>query len=592
MRATGGAPDDAGAAVRLVDAGHRAQGGPRSVTVATAIAIAVAIAVLALVWPATGTAGPVDWDLVVQSAAGVLVFLVAAVVVWRRQPANRIAWLLYAEAVLQPVVLLTYAPSERIRTAGWLLQSVVIAVYAHLALAWPDGRLRGRFERALASTVYMMALPANATLVLLNPEADTVLPRVTSPAARSVLLAVLVVVVAALAVLVLVAVVRRHRLLQGPSRRAHVPVVVGLPVLAVWTSLIAPSALLEADSVLAVLNSGVLQAFPQFALPVAFLLGALRMRLARAAVTGALLELGPLPSPAALELALRRRLGDEALQVLHWSPTLDGFVDGDGRVVPADDGGNVVVTALEREGRLVAGVLHDRALLQDPVLVEAITGAVQVALESDSVRAELIDHDPSAADLPAGEVTFLFADIEGSTLLLEQLGERYANLLSAFRRCARASTTVHNGAVVDARGDEVFAAFSTATAAVHAAADMQLRLAETAWPGDVTVRARMGLHTGRPTVTMEGYVGADVHRAARVMAAASGGQVLLSETVVRAVDDGPVETVPLGRFMLRGLAQPSELFELVVPGLPRRAFAEPRAQRARGRDDPPYGAGA
>jgi hypothetical protein len=109
----------------------------------------------------------------------------------------------------------------------------------------------------------------------------------------------------------------------------------------------------------------------------------MRMRLTGAAVTGAL-ELGPLPSPATLELGLRRRLQDEAIQVLHWSPTLDGFVDSDGRVVSTDDGGHVVVTALEREGRLVAGVLHDRALLQDPVLVEAIAGAVKVALEYTS----------------------------------------------------------------------------------------------------------------------------------------------------------------------------------------------------------------
>jgi class 3 adenylate cyclase len=391
---------------------------------------------------------------------------------------------------------------------------------------------------------------------------------------RSVVIAALGVVVAVLAVLVLVAVVRRHRLLHGPSRRAHVPVVIGLPAVAVAAVLQAPLELLEAQSLVAVLNSGVMQAVTQFALPVAFVLGALRLRLTRAAVTGTLLELGPLPSPAALELALRRRLGDETLQVLRWSPALEDFVDRDGRVVSTDDDGDVVVSALEREGRLVAGVL------QDPVLWKAVAGAVQVALESDAVRAELIAHDPSAADLPTGEVTFLFVDIEGSTLLLEQLGERYADLLSTFRQCARESTTVHGGVVVDARGDEVFASFSAATSAVHAAADLQHRLEATAWPEGVAVWARMGLHTGRPTVTREGYVGADVHRAARVMAAAAGGQVLVSEAVVQAVGEGRVETVPLGRFLLRGLAQPSELFQLVMPGLPARSFAEPRARRA------------
>ena len=125
-------------------------------------------------------------------------------------------------------------------------------------------------------------------------------------------------------------------------------------------------------------------------------------------------------------------------------------------------------------------------------------------------------------DLPAGTVTFLFTDIEGSTRLLEELGERYVDALAEQRRIVREALARHGGVEVDTQGDAFFIAFPDARGAAHAAAETQAELATG------PVRVRMGLHTGEPIVWAEGYAGVDVHRAARICAAAHGGQVVVT----------------------------------------------------------------
>ena len=144
------------------------------------------------------------------------------------------------------------------------------------------------------------------------------------------------------------------------------------------------------------------------------------------------------------------------------------------------------------------------------------------------------------ASLPTGTVTLLFTDIEGSTRLLHELGDAYADLLAEHRVALRAAFERHNGVEVDTQGDAFFVAFSRAQDAVAAAADAQEALA------DGQVRIRIGVHTGEPLVTNEGYVGADVHRAARIMSAGHGGQVLISQTTRDLLD---------GRFPLRLLGE-------------------------------------
>src|SRR5437867_13336689 len=122
-------------------------------------------------------------------------------------------------------------------------------------------------------------------------------------------------------------------------------------------------------------------------------------------------------------------------------------------------------------------------------------------------------------DLPSGTVTFLFTDIEGSTRLLHQLGDRYPEALALHRRLIRASFGRHDGHEVDAQGDAFFVAFQAASDALGAADDAQKALTSADWPEGATLRVRMGIHTGRPALIGEGYVGIDVHKGARICSA-------------------------------------------------------------------------
>src|SRR6266487_3709298 len=174
-------------------------------------------------------------------------------------------------------------------------------------------------------------------------------------------------------------------------------------------------------------------------------------------------------------------------------------------------------------------------------------------------------------DLPTGTVTLLFTDIEGSTRLLQQLGERYASVLSECRDLLRTTFSEHHGYEVDTQGDAFFVAFTRARDAVSAAVAAQRTLASHRWPEGVTVRVRMGMHTGEPHLASEGYVGLDVHRAARIMSAGHGEQVLLSQTTHDLVEHAlpeDVSLVDLGAHRLKDLQHPSHLFQLVIAGLP------------------------
>jgi class 3 adenylate cyclase len=132
--------------------------------------------------------------------------------------------------------------------------------------------------------------------------------------------------------------------------------------------------------------------------------------------------------------------------------------------------------------------------------------------------------------LPTGTVTFVFTDIEGSTRLLQELGDDYGDVVSAHRRIIRERFAEQDGTEMDTQGDAFFFSFARARAAVEAAVAAQRALRDHAWPPDADVRVRMGLHTGEPSLGDEGYVGLDVVRAARICSAGHGGQILVSET--------------------------------------------------------------
>ncbi len=174
-------------------------------------------------------------------------------------------------------------------------------------------------------------------------------------------------------------------------------------------------------------------------------------------------------------------------------------------------------------------------------------------------------------DVPMGTITLLFTDIEGSTLLLQQLGEQYSRVLAQCRQLLHAAFQPFHGHEVDTQGDAFFFAFARATDAVSAAVAAQRNLASHTWPEGAAVRVRMGLHTGEPQRTADGYVGLDVHLAARLMSAGHGGQVLLSQATRHLVEHhlpAGVSLRDLGEHRLKDFPQKSHLFQLVIADLP------------------------
>jgi predicted ATPase/class 3 adenylate cyclase len=173
--------------------------------------------------------------------------------------------------------------------------------------------------------------------------------------------------------------------------------------------------------------------------------------------------------------------------------------------------------------------------------------------------------------LPTGTLTLLFTDIEGSTRLLQQLGSSYAEMLREYRRLLRAAFQQWNGHEVDTQGDAFFVVFERAADAISAAVTAQRALQSAPWPDGAIVRVRMGIHTGELQSTEEGYVGLDVHHAARIMSAAHGAQVLLSQTTHDLVVSELPEEVSqrdLGEYRLKDIAGLTRLFQLNIPGLP------------------------
>ena len=175
------------------------------------------------------------------------------------------------------------------------------------------------------------------------------------------------------------------------------------------------------------------------------------------------------------------------------------------------------------------------------------------------------------SELPGGTLTVLHTEIEASTSLTVHLGDRYPEVLATHRTLLRAAFAAHEGHEVDTQGDSFFVVFTRATQAVAAAVAMQRALAAEAWPEGGAVRVRIGLHTGEPIRTAEGYTGLDVIRGARIRDAGHGGQVLLSKSTAALIEDALINGLrlrDLGAYRLKGLPSPERIFQLVIPDLP------------------------
>lgn len=172
------------------------------------------------------------------------------------------------------------------------------------------------------------------------------------------------------------------------------------------------------------------------------------------------------------------------------------------------------------------------------------------------------------SSLPEGTVTFVFTDVEGSTRLLQQLGDRYAEVARDHRRIVREALGGAGGTEIDTQGDAFFFSFARARDAARGAVEAQRALRDHTWPDGAEVRVRMGLHTGEPSVGEEGYLGLDVVRAARISAAGHGGQILISETTRALLGNELPEGVTVhdhGEAQLKDI-QHERIYELTVDG--------------------------
>lgn len=175
-----------------------------------------------------------------------------------------------------------------------------------------------------------------------------------------------------------------------------------------------------------------------------------------------------------------------------------------------------------------------------------------------------------AEDLPSGVVTLLFTDIEGSTGLLDRLGNGYAAVLDDVRHIIGKAVAEAGGREVEVRADEHFAVFEEVEQAIEAAVGFQRAFSDRSWPSGVDVRVRAGIHTGDITLTSSGYIGLPVHEASRLCAAAHGGQILVTGTTLKATESSElgIDFLELGPHHLRGLPDVTEVFQIQADGLP------------------------
>lgn len=307
--------------------------------------------------------------------------------------------------------------------------------------------------------------------------------------------------------------------------------------------------------------------------PVGFITGQLRSAHRQAAAGRLVIELGRVDTSAELEAELRRVLGDPGLELLRWSKAAGSYVGCAGDPVPLpDESSGRTATFLQGGGRPLTVIVHEPDVLESPELTEAVMAAVQTVTGKELLDAEVLAHPARGQPLPEGVVSFLLTDIEGSTALLQRFGAGYAEVLNEVQAVIREAVLQAGGREVEARADEFVAVFERPEAAVTAAVALQRGLARRSWPEGVEVRVRAGISTGDITLSESGYVGMTVHTAARVMAAAHGGQTLVSAQTTAALGGqapGGVRLRSLGSHELRGVPGDHEIFQVDAVGRPR-----------------------
>ena len=524
----------------------------------------------------------------VQTQIVGLAYLAAGAIAWRRRPHNRTGPLLLAIGCVWYIPEFQASSVPAVAALAFGTRRLVNVLTPYLLLAFPSGRLglsRHRLAMGLAIAQAAIQVPTRLLLVDRIPRVlehadrgttlgcDCVNPLalVSAPAAFAAVERWTGFLAVGTALLILALVILRLTDATAPMRRVLWPVlfgaVVGLVIFAVnvlsFTLAINTSLTGALGWVLSVARASV---------PIGFLMGLLRMRIDKAAVATLVVGLQDQRKRGSLERAIADTLHDPSVRLGYWSPAARTYLDATGKVLTMPrPGSGSSVTFVERADEPVGAIIHDAVLDEDKALLDAVSAAFALAVDRDRLAATVHAQASRARELPEGPVTFLYADVEGSTMLLDRLGERYADVLAEERRLLRAIVREHGGFEIDSRADEYFGAFPEGADPIGSALTIQRRLRDYAWPDGAIVRVRIGLHHGQPQMTDEGYVGLDVHRAARVGSAGHGGQILLSEATRQRVESRlPLDAAlhQLGEFVLKGLPGLESISQLTVPDLP------------------------
>ncbi|MBV9915136.1 MAG: hypothetical protein JO153_01435 [Solirubrobacterales bacterium] len=334
--------------------------------------------------------------LIFVSVATGWVFIASGLVAWWRRPDSRVGALMYATGLAWFVGRLGYSDDAWLYTLSCVFGSVFAATAVHLLLAFPSGRLPGRFERALVTAGYAVTTVATIpALMFINPArtgctqcAQNRLLLRDDPATAALLTKVVDGLAGAVLLCALVALVRRWRYASPPQRRVLAPVyVAGLGVLVVFAVVLATTVVGLPNSARWVIAD--LSVAPFAAVPVLFLAGLAFSRMSRGGAVGSLVaRLGQADGRVAVRDALAEALGDRGLRLAYWLPDSQRYVDANGDPTPLGQVGDAV-TDVRLDGRRVGAVVHDPAFLEDGELLRAVGAAAALAMERERLEAEL-----------------------------------------------------------------------------------------------------------------------------------------------------------------------------------------------------------
>jgi signal transduction histidine kinase len=356
------------------------------------LAVAPIVVLGTTLYGAIGGASPVRIVVVGIVCA---TFVATGIMAWARRPTNRTGRVMVATGLTLALDYFQDGPVPLLAPVGLIGTTASDILLGYLILSFPYGTLRSRFDRAFLALSGVALLGSNALAYAaidwraLGRDVDNPYLLIHDPSIADAVMTLSIVtsLVVLLAFLAIFGV--RWARATGPARRAFSPVIV--PATALMLAIIFAILLNNSDAPPEVqLAAGAAQALARGLIPVGFLVGLLRTRIARSAIAELVVELGETPTPSRLRDALANALGDPSLDVVWWSPPDEGYVTADGApaVLPAD-GTTRGVTRLERDGEPIAAILHDPALLDDPGLVASVASAMRLSVENERLQAEV-----------------------------------------------------------------------------------------------------------------------------------------------------------------------------------------------------------